>query len=152
MYSSFGHRPSSILKLKQKYRQANTSPSSTPSGHVFQHEPSSASGLKPQSPSYNTHTIRIISTVTNAQRLAYSSTNGIHGKRAYLRHWCGCFDRVAVGLDGSAGPGRVCFLVLTIDLNSYTSATGIQARGIRIEERGKRTRSFFEMGMMAGST
>lgn len=42
--------------LKQKYHQANTSPSSTPSDHASQHAPFSASDSTPQSPFCKMHT------------------------------------------------------------------------------------------------
>ena len=76
----------------------------------------------------------------------------------YLRHGRGRFDRVAVGLDGGAGPGCVCFFVLAVDLGGRMkivskgrkegNRSSRKSRRKR-EEGGKRTRSFFEMGMIA---
>ncbi|CAD6577195.1 MAG: hypothetical protein ASARMPREDX12_008257 [Alectoria sarmentosa] len=52
--------------------------------------------------------------------------------RTYLGHGRGRFDRVAVGLDGGAGAGRVCFLVLAGWIKKVETGTiQIPADGFR---------------------
>ena len=81
-------------------------------------------------------------------------------ERTYLRHRRRRLDRVSVRLDRSAGARCVGFFVLAVDLRRgvYLISQGV-CDGAKLkhfetgEGRGKkeiRTRSFFEMGMIAG--
>ena len=69
---------------------------------------------------------------------------------AYLVHRSGCFDGVTVGLDGGARAGRVGFFVLAVDLWVGVVLVCCAREGSKKEgaKGGKRTRSFFEMGMI----
>ena len=68
-----------------------------------------------------------ISNAPNPRHIVETVDQSEHKEgRTYLGHGRGRFDRVAVGLDGGAGAGRVCFLVLAVDLGgaSFASASG----------------------------